>query len=238
MLLLSLLLGCSGYAPSASLGDLQVRSLTMDGAEADLHVVIDNPWPMSTGVGAEWALTVAGRPVASGVAPEGTVAASSPTAMVVPIEWRWADLWAASGAVGTAAPYTVSLDLHGATPLGVWHLPVETEGTLPALRLPTFDVLGFRIDEVSLTRFAATLTAVVDVPLSDLDWSLWVGSVPLVHGTMDRGEGELAFPVVVEIGQATAALVTSLQHGVGLELKATLVTPLGPLPVDYRGSWP
>ncbi len=238
MVFLSLLVGCAGYTPSASLGELQVRSLSMEGAEGLVQVVVDNPWPVSADVGADWSLVVAGVEVASGHAPEGAVAASSPSVIEVPIHWRWVDLWSAAGAMGDEVPYGVSLDVHGTTALGAWHLPVATEGTLPAVRLPSLGGLGFVIDEVSLVRLAARVTAVVDVPLRDLDWAVRVGAVPLFHGRLERGEGALAFPLVVEIGQATAALVTALQQGLGLQLKATVVTPLGDLPVDLQGQWP
>jgi hypothetical protein len=236
-MLLSLLIACTGFVPSASLGELDVRSVDMQGAEAVVQVVVDNPWPVGAAVGADWSLSVDERVVASGVAPLGAVEASGSSTLGVPVRWRWADLWAVTGA-GADAPYALSVQLHGSSAWGDTTLPLQVEGVLPGLRLPRFELLDWRVDELSLSRVAGTVTARVDLPVREVDWALVVGVVPLMHGRLERGEGELRLPVVLELGQGGSALLSAMQHGVGVRLDALLDSPLGELPLHYDARWP
>lgn len=236
-MVLLLALGCSRFVPSASVGGLEVVAVDMAGADARLVVQVDNPLPLGASAGVDGVMRVHDTVVAEVHLPEGAVAASSSTAVAVPLRVPWGPLWSVVG-MGRDAPYAVELTLHGTTPVGAWSVPVATEGVLPGVALPSLDLLGFAVDEVSLQRIAATLTVATDLPLERLDWSLAGGGVPLVHGRLDRGEGRLALPVVLELGQASSALLAALQLGLVFTLDAVLRTPLGPMPIDYEGRWP
>lgn len=234
---LFLLAACGRFVPSASLGDLDVRSVDMEGLDAELAVVVDNPLPVGAAIGVDGAVRVDQVTVAEVHLAEGQVVASGASEVVVPVRLPWAPLWAAVGA-GVDVPYVVELDLNGHHPLGAWSFPVRTEGTLPGVRLPTVVFHGLVLDEVSLARVAATVVLEVDLPLEALTWSLSGGGVPLVHGALDRGEGKLRLPTVVELAHGPAAMFGALRSGVVFDLDAVLVTPLGRLPIDHRSRWP
>jgi len=233
---LLLLVGC-GWAPSAGLGDLEVRELTMTGATADLTVDIDNPWPVGTTVGTRWELAVRDEVIAQGEAPPTELVASGPTELTIPVVFTWAELWRAAGGSDIPSPYRATLSVTGEGPFGTWTLPIVHEGELPPVRLPSLDALGVRIDEVSLVRWKLTLLARVDVPIDALTWAISVGTQQLVHGSVDRAEGQVELPVALELHRGFEAARTLLAAGVGAGLSGRATTPLGEIPLVYQRRW-
>ena len=231
-----LLTGCWG-TPSAGLGELSVRELTMEGAEADLRVEIDNPWPVGTTVQTSWELAVRDHVVAHGEAAPTELAASGPTSLQVPVAFTWAALWQAAGGAGEATPYRATLSVTGDTPMGPWTLPIVHEGELPGVRLPTVEALGVRVDELSLARIRVTLLLDLDVAIDALRWTLRVGTQDLVHGSVERAEGQVLLPASLELARSLEAARTLLGSGIGAELTGSLPTPMGVLPLEYQRRW-
>jgi hypothetical protein len=230
-----LLLAACGLAPSARLGDLTVESLTLDGATASLAVTVDNPWPVAPTADARWALVVDGTTVASGEAADLAVAARDETTVAVPIAWRWADLWAAAGAVGREVPYRAEVVLQGEHALGEWTLPLRVEGTLPALEIPEVGLLGWRIDEISPFRLAGTLIVGITgpLPLTDLSWVATLGGRTVARGGLTVGAGSIELPVAIELAAFPEAAWYAYEKGGSLAVDGGVDTPLGRLPVRW-----
>lgn len=238
-LALLLLTPACGFAPSASLGDLTVRELSVEGARADLAVTIDNPWPVGATANAKWALTVNEQAVASGASTALEVASRDRSTVVVPIAWKWSDLWRAAGHVGEAVPYQAELVLEGEHAFGAWSLPLSIEGTLPALSIPKVDLLGWRIDEVSPWRIAWTVSVGVrgPLPLTALHWSVTLGGAVIAHGGLSAASGVVEVPVVIELAALPGAAMNALEAGMSLAVDGAIDTPIGRLPLQYSLDW-
>jgi len=236
VLLLGGLTGC-GWATSAQLGDLSVHELSMEGLSGELAVEVDNPWPVSSEVTADWALDVRDEVLAHGEAGPTVIAASESTTLRLPVQLGWQELWAAAGGAGQPTPYRATVQVTGTSPLGAWTVPVVYEGELPAVRLPELSGLGIAVDEVSLARLRLRLLASTDVPIEALAWHVRLGSEAVAHGTLARADGRVELPVVFELSRGLAALRTVLDRGAEASLTGQVDTPLGPLPLAYQRTW-
>jgi hypothetical protein len=234
-----LLLVACGFAPSATLGDLSVTELTLTGATAELAVAVDNPWPIGATADARWAFTVNEQTVASGESAGLEVASRDQSTLRVPISWRWSDLWAAAGEIGQAVPYRAELYLQGEHALGTWSLPLVVEGTLPALSIPTVDLLGWRVDEVSPWRLAWTFTVGVHgpLPLTDLRWAATLGGAVIAQGGVTVANGLVELPIAIELANLPDAAMNVVNLGMAFDVDGGVETPIGRLPLHYGLAW-
>lgn len=240
-----ILLGCGLLRlPSPEVEGLSLTHLDAEGAGLEVALAVENPlWVDVPLERLDWELTVAGGRVAGGRRARVMILpAGATTSVPVPVEVRYADLWAAAGqAGGPEVPYRVSLELGIVTPRGSVTVPLAHEGLLPTLRPPSVDVIDLDLGwDGAWLRLDLILK--LGMPrgwvIPALDWSLEVDARQLARGSLEVGEqGTLKIPVRFDPRQ-TAWASWSWARGeariLSLALGGQLETPLGTVPVALR----
>ena len=233
----ALALACS--SPSARLDTVEITGLGWDAADARLRLIVDDPWPVDLPVTAvRWAMTVDGRPLASGSTEEELVlAARASTPVVVPFRVRYDAL---PTAVAGGVPYHADVELDLATPLGRRTLPLATDGVLPELTAPSASLVSW-----SFTRdgFAGRLALDLAVGLpswvagGSLAWRVTADQQLLGSGSAALTERRLALVVYLDAGAMASAgwdAAWGTLERVTVDLDGALDTAWGSVPLGLH----
>lgn len=236
-----LLVACSLRLPSAAVDQISLTSLGLTAASLEVSVAVDNPlWVDVPLEGWRWELTVAGRSVGKGAHHEPLpLAADAVTLVPIPVDFLYADLWAAAGSAGGEVPYTMAVQLDLATPRGPLTLPMSHEGTLPRLQAPTLDVVALR-PSLDGARLRLDVDLSVGLPpglgLESLTWTAAVDEAVIGEGAARVGaQGHLTLPIALDAKQAALASWSALwgeARALHLKLDGRIATPLGSVPVS------
>lgn len=149
--------------PGVQVADVRLSGLTLQAVTLQLELQVDNPYAVPLPLGAlDWALSSGGTPLLSGAVQPGTSVPAQgsvrvPLAVSVPFEGLLAVLPGVRP--GAVVPWEAQLGLSADLPAaGRVRLPLEARGELPIPAVPEVRVEGLRLDELSLTRAAGTLS--------------------------------------------------------------------------------
>ncbi|MCB9686140.1 MAG: LEA type 2 family protein [Alphaproteobacteria bacterium] len=245
----ALLLACAPPVPSASVDGLTVTRLGWTGADAELHVSVDNPLPVSVPVGGlRWAVSVDGTPLLSGERPPGQVlAAGGVTEVSLPLSVAYADALAAATGDDESTTVALEAELSLDTPAGTVALPLSWEAETPRFDPPSITVVdtavGLRDGDVVLG-----VQMLVDLPLGaeprSLGWSAALNGTRLGSGeALVAPGGLLALPIAIDplrASQAALWVLTGHPSTLGLSWSGSVDTALGeiPLAMDHELSLP
>lgn len=240
--------GCGVLSvPSAHVDGVSLTSLTMTQASLEVSVGVHNPLWVDVPVRAlRWEMRVDDVTLADGVsAKDRVLLAGQNTVLPVPVDIRYADLWAAAKrtARNDGVPYSVLFELDTVTPTGPSTLPLHHVGVLPPLRAPSVDLVDIDVGIEDDGRLRMDLALHLSLPesfrITDVAWAVAVDGVPLSEGRVRADpSGNLRFPVYFD-ARATAAATWAYAWGEAQALELSLLgqvsTPLGlvPLSVDH-----
>ncbi|MCA9490982.1 MAG: LEA type 2 family protein [Myxococcales bacterium] len=245
----ALLLACAPPVPTASVDGLTVTRLGWTGADAELHVAVDNPLPVSIPVGGlRWSVAVDGTPLVGGERPPGQLlAAGEVTDVALPLSLAYADALAAATGDEPTTRIALDAELTLDTPAGPVALPLSWETETPRFDPPSISVVdtavGLRDGDVVLG-----VDLLVDLPLGaeprSLGWSAALNDVRLGSGDAQvTPGGRVALPIAVDpilASKAALWVLTGHPSRLGLSWSGSVDTALGeiPLAMDHELALP
>lgn len=235
--------------PSAGVDGVALTRLGMTEAALDVTVGVDNPmWVDLHLEGLRWSLSVASHKIGSGASRlPAVLAARSESPVVVPVSVRYVDLWNAAGATfsGNEIPYRMSLEIDTVTPTGLITVPLVHEGTLPALRPPTIDIVHLDWEVEADGRLRVDLGVDLALPesfaVNRVDWTIDVDGRVLGSGVVAvQSDGVLNIPARLDpagAAQASWDWLWGTARQLQLAVDGTVGTPLGLVPISTRATF-
>lgn len=247
----------SADRPAASVVGASLSGLTLDGADLDLDLEIDNPYGVALPLmNLDYELLSGGNRFVAGKAElDGSVPAGGSRVVTVPVGLRFADVMSALGGVrpGAIVPYEADLALGVDAPgVGRLSLPLSHRGEVPVPAVPGVSVDSFEIEALSLTEARGLLAVRVDntnqfaANLAAMDYAFSLAGTPVANSSLRKavslpagGSGVLEIPVSFAPSRAGLALLDVLRgNSASYELGGTmqLETPFGPLSLPFERS--
>jgi LEA14-like dessication related protein len=145
--------------PEVRIAGSELEALSFSGLTLRFDVEIKNPNPIGIGLsGFDYELQIEDNPFVSGqVQDKVTISARDRSIIPLPVELGFEEIAQtidalAPGAGKEEAAYRLSSGFSFDLPiLGKIRIPVETEGSFPILRMPGLQVVGLRLNEISLS---------------------------------------------------------------------------------------
>lgn len=250
-------------APTARLEATRLTRIGWDGVAADLVLALDNPNAVRVVLDRwAWQIDVDGRPLLSGVQPEGAVIDAQGTSQVtLPVElsFQTAASLLPNLRERTEIPLGLQAEVGVRTPFGPVRVPVDLHTTVPMLHVPRVELLGLRMGSIDLLRQQATVNLVVGLShrfadtarFEDVHWAFRLDNRDLVSGHLDElatvapgPPHQTELPVTFNLAQAGALVLDHLQRKrpiqAGFVAEISVSTPWGSLPlrVDERSLVP
>jgi LEA14-like dessication related protein len=141
--------------PEVRIAGTELEALTFTGVTLLFEVEVQNPNPIGIGLsGFDYELEIEGNSFVSGqIQDRVTIAARDSSIIPLPVELGFAEVVQTFEALEEReeAAYRLSSGFIFNLPvLGRVRIPVQTEGTFPILRPPRLQVLGLRLNQISL----------------------------------------------------------------------------------------
>ncbi|MEW6750876.1 MAG: LEA type 2 family protein [Candidatus Latescibacterota bacterium] len=251
--------------PRLSVQSVRITGLSFQQLDLVVDVGVDNPNPLPVRLaGLDWELRIADRSFLAGRQIQETqIDAAGRSTVSVPLILDYAQLQRAyqslQGQDSTAYELELGLDLQVPV-LGLQHLSLEHQGTVPVLRPPRVEGARLQVRSLSLTGADLDLQLQVDNPnpfgllLESVDYRLTVAGELWADGTRRqavRVGGEttqlVAVPVSISFLGAGRSIYKALsgEEALPYELSGTLdlgttlsLLPHATLPLQLQGTLP
>lgn len=148
--------------PEVRIAGTELEALSFSGLTLRFDMEIRNPNPIGIGLaGFDYELQIEGNPFVSGeVRDKVTIAARDRSIIPLPVELGFAEIAQTIADLEgkEEAAYQLSSGFSFDLPvLGRVRVPVQTDGTFPVLRPPRLQVVGLRLNEISLSGASLAL---------------------------------------------------------------------------------
>lgn len=243
--------------PSASIRNVRLRDLTLDGVVLDFDVDVMNPYSVAIPrLDIGYSLASGGQQILDGrTQPDTSIPAGESRTIRVPAAVTFADLLAVLDGVrpGAVVPYTAEFDFGIPIPGGESiSLPLSREGELPVPAVPEVAIERVAWSKLSLGEATAEIAFAVRNPnqfgldLTEFDYGLDLGgsrvgtaSVRPGRALEAGGERTITFPLSLrplDLGFAAFRMLSgsSADYTIGGDMR--LDTPFGPLTLPYEAT--
>lgn len=227
---LSRLLSSAFEKPTLVFQTATLDELGLEGATLRLHYRLDNPNAIGLAVArVGYQVDLDGQRAIGGRLPAGLdIPARGSAPIELPVRLRFGDVPAVARSLHqrTEVPYRVSGTLGFDTPIGPIEIPYSHDGTLPVPRMPLVRFESARIESLSFTRVAASVTLAVEnpngfaLPAGSLSYALSLEGTEVARsagvglgGIPANGTGMVKLPVELSPLGAGAAIASALRSG-------------------------
>lgn len=251
--------------PELSVQSVRIAGLSFQQLDLVVDVGVDNPNPVPLRLaGFDYELRIADRPFLTGRQDQGMdIAAAARSTVSVPLTLSYAELQRTYQSLANqdSTAYGLQLGFDVALPvLGLLHLSVKYDGTVPVLRAPRVQVQRLRVRSLSLTGADLELDLQVDNPnrfgilVNSLSYRLTVSGDVWADGSRSqavRVGGDttqiVALPVSVNFLSAGRSVYAALsgEQSLPYKLSGTLdlgttlsVLPHATMPIELQGTVP
>jgi LEA14-like dessication related protein len=270
LLVLPLLAGCAAVQqlgqsqkPSLSMHDTRISGLSFDGLDLVFDVQVDNPNPLGLNLaGFDYDFQINGASFLQGEeARSVAIAANGKSVVGIPLKLNFNELYSSFAGLKNqdSTAYKMAIGLAFDIPvLGPIRVPLEVQGHVPALKIPTLDVGGLKIKKLNFTGADLALELKIknpngfDLGLDRLDYQLGIGGQTWAEGTAEeemeiksKGTQTIRIPLSVDFTKMGLGLFKTLsgkkplnyQLKGGLDLSTSLpLLPKTSLPFDRAGT--
>ena len=218
--------------PDVSISGMRVTGLSLEGAELEFALNVDNPNPVAINLaGFDYALLINGQQFLQGEQrSQVKIPARNANEVKVPVAFKFAELAKLSQGLldKDKLNYEIKTDALVDLPvLGVKKFPVSDSGDLPIPKVPNISLAGIKIDQLGLTGAKLGLQLNVDNPnnfgldIRQLVYNLTVNGQQWAQSNLGetisldkKGNSQLNIPIslnFLEMGSALYKVLTQSQ---------------------------
>ena len=207
------------FRPELKLKDVHLTKLTFEAADLALDIEVQNPNPLPIAMtGFDYDLKINNISFLTGQQPKKmNIDALGGTVFQIPVSINYKNLYDTFQSLkdqDTTAYHIdcgVSFDLPG---LGLTRIPFSTQGDFPALKLPSINVEGLKVKNMTLAgadmelKLQMTNPNAFDLLLNNIDYALdingrtWAKGVSNVQTQVSqKGESAIGIPISLDFAQ-------------------------------------
>lgn len=242
--------------PKVTFDQLRIKDINFERVDSVFVLKVKNPYPVGLSLTSqEWSLGLAGNDFLDGSGGGGVKLKANGTAPVrIPVGTKFQDIFSVVGAMKgqDEIPYTLKTKLGFNTPVGEIKVPLNHQGTFPALHLPKIRLKALRLDRIDLASQTAKLALDLGVNSDQgsaigfdaVNYGIKLDGANVANGRTAKANigdsSTLTIPINVKLLELGSGIVQAIRNkgtlDVGFDAGIDVSTPFGVVPLDVVRS--